>query len=292
MKKLIALGIAIAILITAFVLLPNQKSEDVIAGPNGKKDEKIETLEDLEAALMSIISYNGDIESGTITVSHGQSYSMSSEAYDGESINNANITLYFTEDAEYYQLKGSVIYRMEEDDDSKVLTYVYDIELYAEEDARAIRINFFDGYSNDSDFDPALPVDQLGVWFEVDETKYAAMKQYFGGQTIQSMCYFVAQQIGSVEEVDEDFYVFNPDDYEDYEDDIYFSIDLSDSAKPVCELEIEQNMSEMDYYSEQNETLTLSNLNNTTIEFDFDDADVKKEKAFDWDFFTDLLGIQ
>ena len=117
------------------------------------------------------------------------------------------------------------------------------------------------------------------------------MKQYFGGHTIQSMCSLLVNEIGSFEETDDDLYMFTTDDYED---DIYFSfsIDLSDSAKPVCELELEQNMSEEDYYAEQNETLTLSNLNNTTIEFDFDDADVKKEKAFDWDFFTDLLGIQ
>ena len=48
----------------------------------------------------------------------------------------------------------------------------------------------------------------------------------------------------------------------------------------------------MKYSAKNDITYTISNLNNTKIEFNLRDADVKKEKAFDWDFFEDLFGAE
>ena len=85
MKKLISLGISIVILISAFVLLPKQKNEDVIAGDAGGKNAKVESLYDLKGALLALTNkVPGAIKSGTITFKYSHRITTGESSSEGE----------------------------------------------------------------------------------------------------------------------------------------------------------------------------------------------------------------
>lgn len=389
MKKLISLGISIAILISAFVLLPKQKNEDVIAGDAGGKNAKIESLYELKNALMSLSGMDfGDIKSGTITYSYtnnvttgessyeggeymfdtnegeysyyradkavvgttgsGFGYGSSDAFNDGSSFNDGavnggsitaspvdpdfefnpgdyeeqikdqyrdeienevnnsigsvldtlsiglstssvNLTLYFDEGVMYYQLKGTCASRSGEGSNKKVLTFVYDIEIYSDtndiydpdDDILLVRFNFFDGYSNDSKISPVITADKLGIWYEMNDEGLIYMNAFLGDLG------YMMQNILEAETCDE----FDSDDSSSYS----LKIDFSDKERPTCKsslhMEDENFVHGYSMTANSDSTLTFSNLNNTKIEFDPDKVDVEKSSKFDWDFFADLLGF-
>ena len=84
MKKLISLGISIVILISAFVLLPKQKNEDVIAGDAGGKNAKVESLYDLKNTLLSLTGLGDDVKSGTITFKYSHRITSGESSSEGE----------------------------------------------------------------------------------------------------------------------------------------------------------------------------------------------------------------
>ena len=288
MKKLIALGVSIVILITAFVLLPKQKNEEVIAGPGSKKDEKIESPAELHDALISVAGYDGSVEKGTYTLSYDIVYDSDYGYQSGK----GTTMVYLAEGIEYCKLNGSYVTRVEDDDDNDVLTVVFDIELYAEDDEMAVRFNFFDGYSN-TKIEPALPVDQIGVWFEVDEGNYYSIKNFFGGYFVEVVDEAIMNN--RLTSDDDDVYVYDssknktPGDYSDRYEYEYVSVDLSEATKPVCEYHSDRSFNAGDRYEYIDMTLTMSNINNIEIEFDLDDVALKKEKALDWDIIEDII---
>jgi len=412
MKKIIALVISIAILVAAFVLLPQQKHEDVIAGPADGTNLKIGTLLDLKTALLSLNPYEeGMITSGTITFKYSNNVATTESSFQGSNyvpdidegdlelyqadgnlsdgfnggtlvgpggvdvgdgpiaigpggiegvdgpivigpggiegvdgpayeidpdmqeqikdeyqqeieneINNSignvidtlsiglttnkvDLTLYFNENVMYYQLKGTFATRTGDGDAKKVISYVYDIEIYADmndiaipnDDQMLVRFNFFDGYSNKAEISTMISPDKLDTWYEMDDTAFEYVSCLFDtfGAIIPKVAMAEASSFDSY-----DPYDLNPKYFRDAESSnnssYEFEIDLRNEEAPSFFYNTHSESN--DYLNGRTITIdtksnyTLSNLENTKIEFDFSDVEIKKVTDFHWNFFAVLFG--
>ena len=219
----------------------------------------------------------------------------------GLSTQNIDLTLYFDGSVIYYSIQGTFATRMGEGENKKVLSYVYDIEIYydakdastLEDDVRLVRFNFFDGYSHDPDVTPLITADKLGVWYKMD---YAAIR--YVHLLIFDFSNILYQVIGA-----------QPSDFETFSesDNVYstdrsdengnhgFTINLCNNTRPS--FSSYWHTSNNDYINGQTKSVdggvecTLYNIGNTKVEFDLSKVDVKEANEFDWSFFAQLFMI-
>ena len=182
------------------------------------------------------------------------------------------LTCYMVDDASYYVSRGSIISVFDqyvEPYENTNVSFVFDIEIYVDDDVTLIKFNTF--VSNADDFPEFNNV--LGKWIELPAEAASDFISMIDS-TNRSMFNMLADFINEGIENDEysekkDVYTFEFDMYG--EEDGTLTVDLSTSTEPFLDCVIE---STGDYgnYIEMQDRFICMNVDNTVIELDINDS--------------------
>lgn len=177
MKKYIAFGVALVLLVLAFIV-PNAFASGIDAGKGPDKNEKIEDFEDFSKLLVATEKLSQGKTKNFASVSFNLAYDSSRDySYTATGVSNdtqtstkSNSMVYLTKDAQYIKSSVCAYSQISSNDELGVATINFDIELYSSEKHQLVRFSKLEIITDGMATTEGDVGAYLNRWLDLDET--------------------------------------------------------------------------------------------------------------------------